>query len=416
MDRLAGGAARPPSRDATALFVRHRLQLRSGGLTKAWLRRVRLYESAGWSVRVALISPDPEIDETLGVLRREGQLPEAVTVHHFGRDRLSVAHRLVARAVPAWRGSTIPAWLDRVASADSSVVFADSPVAYPLLASMRNPHVARVYVVHLAHLSARATQLGDPRAIANGPMTQRFSRVTDETMRAADRVVVLTEAQAEDFRLRWGPDLPVAVIPHCAEPVVVPDIAYDPDLVLVIGRLDYYKRWDHAIRIMARVVQEVPGARLRIHGRGDDLERLQRITQELGLSDAVTFAGFTASPLEAMAGAACLIHTTRREAMPLTLLESLSVGTPVITYDVRYGPREVVRDGVDGFVVPVRDVRAASAAVVRLLAEPGLRGRMSDSAREVTQRFSRADHDRAWLALGRELAQHSRARPGSALA
>lgn len=416
MDRLAGDVERPLSRDATAVFVKHRLQLRAGGLTKAWLRRIRLYEGAGWSVHVALISPDPEIDETVRVLRREGQLPESVTVHHFSRDRRSVPHRLVARAVPAWRGSAIPPWLDRVVTGDSTVVFADSPVAYPLLASMRNPHVARVYVIHLAHLSTRATLLGNPRAIANGPMTMRFSEVTEQTMRAADRVVVLTEAQAEDFRLRWAPDLPVVVIPHCAEPVFVSHGPYDPDLVLVIGRLDYFKRWDHAIRIMARVVKEVPSARLLIHGWGDDLERLQGITQELRMSDSVTFAGYTASPLEAMAGAACLIHTTRREAMPLTLLESLSVGTPVVTYDVRYGPREVVRDGVDGFVVPVRDVRAASAAVVRLLADPGLRGSMSRSAREVTQRFSRADHDRAWLALGSELAQQATGRRGSALA
>ena len=90
-----------------------------------------------------------------------------------------------------------------------------------------------------------------------------------------------------------------------------------------------------------------------------------------------------------MASAACVISTTRREAMPLTLLECLSVGTPVVVYDVRYGPREIVRDGVDGFLVPARDFRAAGAAVVRLLTEPDLRARMSESARTVSTRFSR---------------------------
>jgi poly(glycerol-phosphate) alpha-glucosyltransferase len=100
-----------------------------------------------------------------------------------------------------------------------------------------------------------------------------------------------------------------------------------------------------------------------------------------------------------------VIGTTRREAMPLTLLETLAVGTPVVVYDIRYGPAEIVRDGVDGFVVPAQDVAAAAEAVVRLLTEPDLRDQMSLNARHVIVRFSRQAHDDAWLALGHELYQ-----------
>ena len=106
-----------------------------------------------------------------------------------------------------------------------------------------------------------------------------------------------------------------------------------------------------------------------------------------------------------MAAAACLIGTTRREALPLTLLEALAVGTPVVVYDIRYGPAEIVRDGVDGFVVPAEDANAAAKAVVRLLTEPELRDHLSLNARQVTIRFSRRVHDHAWLALGHDLFQ-----------
>jgi poly(glycerol-phosphate) alpha-glucosyltransferase len=303
------------------------------------------------------------------------------------------------------RAELIATWLDRVASEGGAVVFGDSPEAYSILALMVNPRVARAYVVHLAHLSAEATRLEGRRAIANGPMTSRFSRVSDTTIRAADRIVVLTDAQKQDFELRWGMELPIVVIPHCADRVAAPGAPYDPRLVVVVGRLDYHKRWDDAIRTMAQVLRSVPDARLRIYGRGADLERLEAVAQERGVAESVTFAGYTTSPLKVMAGAACVISTTRREAMPLTLLEALAVGTPVVVYDVRYGPREIVRDGVDGFVVPVHDIRSAARAVVRLLTEPELRDRMSQSAREVTTRFSREAHDEAWLALGRDLFQ-----------
>lgn len=353
-------------------------------------------------MHLALLSPDPQLDETLRALRGEGLIPESVIVHHFTRDR-GLPRRVATRVLRSGHARQVAGWLDRVASAGGAVVFADSPQAYSFLALMGNPRVARVYVVHLAHLSAEATRLEGRRVIANGQMTGRFSQVSDATMRAADRIVVLTDAQKEDFQLRWGTDLPVAVIPHCADQVAAPDARYDPRLVVVLGRLDYYKRWDHAIRIMARVLRSVPDARLRIYGQGEDLDRLRALTEELGLTGSVTFAGYTTCPLEVMAGAACVISTTRREAMPLTLLETLAVGTPVVVYDVRYGPREVVRDGVDGFVVPAHDIKAAAHAVVRLLTEPDLRDRMSQSAREVTARFSREAHDEAWLALGRDL-------------
>ena len=78
-------------------------------------------------------------------------------------------------------------------------------------------------------------------------------------MRAADRIVVLTEAQREDFLQRWGAELPVEVIAHHAEPPRPRGgTDFDPRLVVVIGRLDYHKRWDDAIRAMARVVRRSP--------------------------------------------------------------------------------------------------------------------------------------------------------------
>ena len=124
---------------------------------------------------------------------------------------------------------------------------------------------------------------------------------------------------------------------------------------------------------------------------------------ELGIADRVQFPGYTTDPHAALGRATCLLVTGRREALPLTLLEALTVGTPVVVYDIRYGPAEIVRAGTDGFVVTEGDVQAAADAVLRLLRDPALRARMSTAAREVTTRFSRQDYERAWLGLARRL-------------
>jgi glycosyltransferase involved in cell wall biosynthesis len=140
-----------------------------------------------------------------------------------------------------------------------------------------------------------------------------------------------------------------------------------------------------------------------VHGRGEDLPRLQHLAAELGIAERVEFPGYTTDPHAAMAQATCLLVTGRREAMPLTQLECLTVGTPVVVYDVRYGPAEIVRDGIDGFVVPEGDLQAAADSIVRLLLDPALRARMSASAMEVTERFSRQEYDEAWLDLARRV-------------
>jgi poly(glycerol-phosphate) alpha-glucosyltransferase len=75
----------------------------------------------------------------------------------------------------------------------------------------------------------------------------------------------------------------------------------------------------------------------------------------------------------------------------------------VVVYDVRYGPSEIVRDGLDGFVVPEGDLEAAADSIVRLLLDPALRARMSASAMEVTERFSRQEYEDAWLDLARRV-------------
>lgn len=400
---IPGRARRSRRTRRRAVFVYHRLGLNTGGMTKAWLRRVRLFAEAGWDVHLALISPDPHLRATIRTLRAEGTLPASVVVHHMARDWRLIPRVVTARIMRRRRAGLVARWLDRIA-ADGALVFADSPHSYPLVARMRHPRVGRVYMIHLAHLSAAATRLGTDAQIAMGPLTKRFAKLSDATMHAADRIVVATQGQARDLQLRWGEDLPVVVIPFPAYPnSIPPGTPYDPRLVVVVGRLDYWKRWDDALRTMALVIKEVPDARLEIHGTGEDLDRLRGVAESLGITGSVRFAGYTTDPLGTMAGAACMISTTRREAMGLTCLESLSVGTPAVVNAIRYGPGEIVRDGVDGFVVPVRDVRTAARGVVRLLTDPDLRARMSQSAREVTTRYSVPGHQDAWLTLGQQV-------------
>jgi glycosyltransferase involved in cell wall biosynthesis len=407
--RHALAAPAPGMGTPMAVFFFGRVERAKGGLTKAVLMRASLFAAAGWSTHLALAEDAPELSEVLAELRAAGRLHPEVVVHRFPVERSRLPGEFEDRIRTGQRegdrAEQLAAWLDWMISRDGAVVFVDSPMAVPVLARMRDPRAGRIYVVHVPHLAQRAYRGVTAEQVAVGPLTRRFRDRVDPHLAELDRIVTLTAAQRDDLVTRYGPSLPVVVIPHFAEPQPLQALPpeYDPRLVLAMGRLLPVKRFDDALQVMARVLAEVPDARMVVHGRGEDLPRLQHLAAELGIAERVEFPGYTTDPHAAMAQATCLLVTGRREAMPLTQLECLTVGTPVVVYDVRYGPAEIVRDGIDGFVVPEGDLQAAADSIVRLLLDPALRARMSASAMEVTERFSRQEYDEAWLDLARRV-------------
>ena len=164
-------------------------------------------------------------------------------------------------------------------------------------------------------------------------------------------MVALTHRQAADLR-EDVPGLEVHVIPNMVDPAPAGmQVARDPLRVVQVGRLDSVKRVDHAMRAVAIAAQTLPGLRLDVYGRGPELENLLDLRRELGLEEVVSFPGFTEDPIEVLAGAAASVMTSRREGFGLAVAESLAAGTPVVAYDVDYGPAELVEDGVNGRVV-----------------------------------------------------------------
>ena len=402
-----------------ALFVFSNLREQKGGLTRAWLRRLSVFHEAGWDTHIATIHPQPEIDETLDAWRARGWLPEATAVHHYQRrDK---------RFRPSWsrrtdetftRDDRVADWLDwLVGRLPGVVVLADSPVTYAPVAMMRNPYVGRIMTVHLAHRrggassgeagagSVRSRRARQIRSRYAGPVGQpRLSGRLLPFAGAADAVVALTHKQAADL-IEDLPGLEVHVIPNMIDPVAS-DLVPERDRLRVVqlGRLDAVKRVDHAIRAVGIAAQTLPGIRLEVYGRGPELEHLLELRSELGLEDVVSFPGFTEDPLEVLAGAAVSLMTSRREGFGLAVAESLAAGTPVVTYDVDYGPAELVENGVNGRVVADGSVEDLAAALVEVLADPDAWNRMSQAAPAAAERLRPDVVAAQWLDLAVDVA------------
>ncbi len=179
----------------------------------------------------------------------------------------------------------------------------------------------------------------------------------------------------------------------------------------MLARLAPEKGVDRFIDAAAQIRADRPDVRFAIYGDGPLRDELEHQSEQLGLDDALKFHGFVDTPRTALAQLALTVVPSRTEAFGLTALESLSVGTPVVTF-VETGVAEIVRDGVDGCVVaPHGDVEALAEACLELLADPELMHSMGDAGRRrAEQDFDRTSHVRTLEDLYLRIVADERAR------
>jgi glycosyltransferase involved in cell wall biosynthesis len=153
---------------------------------------------------------------------------------------------------------------------------------------------------------------------------------------------------------------------------------------VVVGtaaRLVPQKGLAYLIEAAARLARKSKAFELRIAGTGSQLESLERLAQSLGLSDSVRFLGHITDMSEFYRAIDVFVLPSLFEGLPLVVLEAMAMSKPIVATRVA-GTPEVVRDGVDGFLVPPADAPALGDALERLVHNPPLRQRMGAAGRQ----------------------------------
>jgi glycosyltransferase involved in cell wall biosynthesis len=250
------------------------------------------------------------------------------------------------------------------------VVICESRQLGELIVDWQDADVRILHTVHTIHLESPYTE--------DAPINALWERWFAVAPRF-DAVLWPTPWQLDDVRARFGDARVDVVAPHG---IPAPDeVVYAADgPVVMLGRLAPGKRLDHAIRAFAHVVDELPDARLELWGAGAGRDSLEALVAELGLGDAVSLPGLTLDPGGVLDSAAVYLTTSAFEGQGLALAEALVHGVPVVAYDIRYGPRDMLARG-GGVLVPDGDERALAEALARLLTDAALRQRLAADAR-----------------------------------
>lgn len=259
---------------------------------------------------------------------------------------------------------------------------------------MGNDMAHRIYVIHSNHFKY-SFELGSP--------IKTMHQIILNNLKKLDHVVVFTDNQKQDIIDEFNDYGNVSVIPHSIHGVSNKKIRKDNKTVSVVARLTSTKRVAHAIEAFQQVVMEVPEAMLEIHGAGVLEDELKDKINTLNLDQNVFLKGYTSDTDLIYKKSLATLLTSKYEAFSLVIMESMANGTPVISYDVNYGPRDMITNGVDGYLIR-QDKQILADKIIDLLKNPKkARGMGKKAKKNIYRNFNEQKIIDQWIHLFNDL-------------
>lgn len=222
-----------------------------------------------------------------------------------------------------------------------------------------------------------------------------------------DRIVVLTEYEKEYYLSHGFNNKQLTFIYNPIDDALLshsPPYTAEAKAIIICGRIDYQKGYEYLIEVAERVLGAHPDWEYHIYGgaTGEGAEYQKRLQADIarrGLAQKVRFMGNHKNIYDIYPKYSFYVMTSRWEGLPMVLIEAKAKGLPIVSFDIHSGPSDIVRDGVDGYLVPPFDVDAMAEKINFLIEHPGERVRLSANSRGNLDKFSKEKIVAQWREL-----------------
>ena len=228
------------------------------------------------------------------------------------------------------------------------------------------------------------------------------ARVAKVLLRKASKVVVVSKGLKEKLETQYNFDK-ATVIPNFID---VSKLAVDSDenllpfdYCIAVGRLVKLKQFDKLIESYRQSVLPEKGIHLVILGKGEEEHYLKSLFRNTPIEPFVHLLGFKENPYFYIKNAKFLVLSSLYEGFPMAILESLSLGRPVISFDCPTGPSEMIIDGENGFLVENQNFEALTSKMNTFAQDAILYGKCCDNAKASVSQFETNEVAQKWLQL-----------------
>jgi glycosyltransferase involved in cell wall biosynthesis len=368
-----------------------------GGTIRAAFNLAEYMQARGWEVEIVSGYRDRDVPFF-------GEFPAGVPVHDLDDRRRRGLVRRLLRKLPsvlmpsADRAATsFSVWTDiqlvRRLRGRTGILVGTRPGVNLMLARLRAPGLK---TVGLEQMNLHKH---------NGALRKSMRKLYPQL----DAFVVLTEQDREHYgRVLKGKAPPLHVIPNTVRPLPGEKADLDSKTVYAAGRFRYQKGFELLIPAWVETAKAHPDWTLRLRGRGHLESRYRGLIEQDRLEDSVVIEGPAEDIGSDMAASSVFVLSSRFEGFPLILLEAMSKGMGVVSFDCPTGPADIVDDHRNGLLVPHEDVEGLSRAIREIVEDAELRRSLAAEAIDTAQQYTIEAIGPLWVELLEGLSRPSR--------
>lgn len=227
------------------------------------------------------------------------------------------------------------------------------------------------------------------------------TRKLEEAVKKLDRFVVLTKADKADWEQIRADGIeqiynPLTFVSKQSSPL-------SRKRCVAAGRFESQKNFKDAITAWRTVNSRHPDWTLSIYGSGSQKDELNDYIKKSGLTGKVILEGKTNDICKELLDSSCLVMSSRYEGFPMILLEALTTGLPIVSYDCPKGPAEVVTTGANGYLAKVGDTDTLAQGICRIIEDEGLRRQFGAESLRRSDNFTIGNIMAKWDSLFKDI-------------
>lgn len=241
------------------------------------------------------------------------------------------------------------------------------------------------------------SERNDPR---KEPVENWKKKVRNFCYNHADILVCQTQMAVDLLKNQYGVKTKAVIIPNPITPDLPTWKGQNSRDIITASRLTEQKNLPMMINAFEKLHRDHPEYRLIIYGEGELREPLTSLIKEKKLCDYILMPGFAKNIHEVMTNAFMYVSSSDYEGISNSMLESLGIGLPIVCTDCPVGgARMYIKDGENGLLTPVGDIKALYSSMKRMIEEDGLATRCSTASRAINQQLTLESITSKWIQL-----------------
>lgn len=209
------------------------------------------------------------------------------------------------------------------------------------------------------------------------------------SLKFCDYYINLTKADMEMFKKNFKVNCPITYIYN---PVSNTNTSSEYNInsktIMTAGNFFPVKGFDLAVEVAKKVISKYPEWKWEFYGDGEEYQSIKKMIINYKLTNNVFLCGRKQSLSAQYKKSSIYVMTSRMEGFGLTLLEAKSNNLPVVAFDVPFGPKEIIDDNVDGFLVNAFDIEQMADRINKLIENKNLRYKFSNNAKNNMDKFN----------------------------